>query len=107
MPVVARPQAGVAETRTRADGDMVQPDERTPLVQAPRHQTSRYVPHSDEESNLDEEDEEEDEEEALRREQDAVFGRWPWRVLNRHWWWWHLEPIVCCLYCSDDSDYDE
>ncbi|KAH8101524.1 hypothetical protein BXZ70DRAFT_933720 [Cristinia sonorae] len=42
---------------------------------------------------------------ALKREEDAVFGKWPWRLFNRHWWWWNIEPVLCC--CADDSDYDE
>ncbi|KAH9938995.1 uncharacterized protein BXZ73DRAFT_89088 [Epithele typhae] len=42
---------------------------------------------------------------ALRREEEAVFGRWPWRIFNRHWWWWHMEPVMCC--CSDEDEYEE
>lgn len=62
---------------------------------------------------------------ALKREEDAVFGEWPWRLFNRHvsilsfvtsvgvihslmlqWWWWHAEPVLCCC-CADDTDYEE
>ncbi|KAH0838709.1 hypothetical protein J3R83DRAFT_7039, partial [Lanmaoa asiatica] len=34
---------------------------------------------------------------------DEVFGKWPGRLLNRHWWWWHLEPILCC-FCDPDEE---
>lgn len=93
---------GAGENRVRQ-----LPNERTPLVRSARR--PGYVNTNE----LDEarEDEEEYEEElraaALRREEDAMFGPWPRRLLNRHWWWWHLEPIVCCTYCSEDSDYEE
>ncbi|KAI0762393.1 hypothetical protein C8Q74DRAFT_1206818 [Fomes fomentarius] len=43
---------------------------------------------------------------ALSREEEAVFGKWPWRIFNRHWWWWHVEPALGCC-CSDESDYEE
>ncbi|KAF9229807.1 hypothetical protein BS17DRAFT_41743 [Gyrodon lividus] len=44
-----------------------------------------------------------------RREQivDQAFGKWPGRLLNRHWWWWQLEPIVCCFCLCGDSDEGE
>jgi len=35
---------------------------------------------------------------------DQVFGKWPYRLLNRHWWWWHLEPVLCCLCYPDDEE---
>ncbi|OCH88343.1 hypothetical protein OBBRIDRAFT_813690 [Obba rivulosa] len=81
-------------------------DERTPLVRDARR-TAYVDPYGD----IREGDEEDDEERAmraaaLRREHDAVFGKWPWRLFNRHWWWWQFEPVLCCC-CPDDSDYDE
>ncbi|KAL0570985.1 hypothetical protein V5O48_010970 [Marasmius crinis-equi] len=44
----------------------------------------------------------------LNREIDAVFGKWPGRLMNRHWWWWQIEPVVCCWWCAnDDWMFDE
>ncbi|KAJ7480071.1 hypothetical protein B0H11DRAFT_2026403 [Mycena galericulata] len=40
---------------------------------------------------------------VLSRQIDAVFGKWPGRLLNRHWWWWQLQPVICCG-CFDESD---
>lgn len=37
---------------------------------------------------------------------DETFGKWPGRLLNRHWWWWQLELFFCCL-CVDCSDVEE
>ncbi|KAI0369915.1 hypothetical protein BV20DRAFT_967257 [Pilatotrama ljubarskyi] len=84
-------------------------NERTPLIRPGRQRS--YT----EEEDYDEVDRRDDQlspEErsmraaALRREEEAVFGKWPWRIFNRHWWWWHVEPVLCCC-CSDDSDYEE
>lgn len=49
-----------------------------------------------------------DEDVGRQRERviDETFGKWPGRLLNRHWWWWHLESFVCCL-CVDCSDVEE
>jgi len=96
-------------------------DERTPLLGSQRARVA-YVDseldgggETDDERMLAGEYEDEDLEEveemslralALKREEDAVFGKWPWRLFNRHWWWWHVEPVLCCC-CADDSDYDE
>ncbi|KAK1224710.1 hypothetical protein PQX77_012383 [Marasmius sp. AFHP31] len=63
----------------------------------------------------------EDDAADINREIDAVFGKWPRRLLNRHvsvwyspvnvrlirktngqWWWWQIEPIVCCWWCAND-----
>ncbi|CCM01433.1 uncharacterized protein FIBRA_03485 [Fibroporia radiculosa] len=102
------PDSGVGDARRR-NGSSRQLNERTPLMKSSRRPT--YVDTDDEGSRLREGDEEEYEEElraaALRREEEAVFGPWPRRLLNRHWWWWHLEPVLCCTYCSEDFDYDE
>ncbi|KAI0344234.1 hypothetical protein BDW22DRAFT_1406626 [Trametopsis cervina] len=93
-------------------------DERTPLIKPGRH--IAYVDSgldgggdADDERPVgdDESDEETDVDSALRasalkREEDATFGSWPWRLLNRHWWWWHVEPVLC-ICCADDSDYED
>lgn len=44
--------------------------------------------------------------EAWRKQvADVTFGKWPWRLFNRHWWWWKVEPILCCFYiCEDPAD---
>lgn len=59
-------------------------DERTPLVHNARR--TAYV---DPQDDLREGDEDDGEDRAmraaaLRREHDAVFGKWPWRLFNRH-----------------------
>ncbi|KAL4069250.1 hypothetical protein J3A83DRAFT_4249930 [Scleroderma citrinum] len=43
-------------------------------------------------------------EEWRRQVVDVTFGKWPWRLFNRHWWWWQVEPIVCCFCLCGDSD---
>lgn len=113
-------------------------DERTPLVRSGRNVA--YVDtgldggrEADDERLMEGEYEDSDEDSvredalrkaALKREEEAVFGPWPWRLFSRHvrlhyfmtdrdgiqcyigqWWWWHVEPVLCCL-CPDDSDYE-
>ncbi|KAL1940681.1 hypothetical protein VTO73DRAFT_8116 [Trametes versicolor] len=80
--------------------------ERTPLLRPGRQRS--YTEEEEEETQTEEElgpEERAMRTAALRREEEAVFGKWPWRIFNRHWWWWHVEPVLCC--CSDDSDYEE
>ncbi|KAG1777281.1 hypothetical protein EV702DRAFT_270244 [Suillus placidus] len=48
----------------------------------------------------------EDVERQRERVIDETFGKWPGRLLNRHWWWWQLESLVCCL-CVDCSEVEE
>ncbi|TFY69195.1 hypothetical protein EVJ58_g539 [Rhodofomes roseus] len=88
-------------------GAHTSPNERSALLRSARN--GGYVDPYD--AGLSEGDEDDLEEELgaaeLRRQKELVFGPWPGRLLNLHWWWWHLEPIVCCTYCSEDSDYDE
>ncbi|KAI0358816.1 hypothetical protein OH77DRAFT_1420298 [Trametes cingulata] len=84
-------------------------NERTPLLRPGRQ---RPYTEEEEDEDADRRDDQLSAEErsmraaALRREEEAVFGKWPWRIFNRHWWWWHVEPVLCCC-CSDDSDYEE
>lgn len=82
-------------------------NERTPLVRGSRRST--YVNYDDDVQEDEDEDVEEQElrAAALKREHEAMFGKWPMRLVNPRWWWWHLEPILCCLYCSDDYDFEE
>ncbi|OSD05675.1 hypothetical protein PYCCODRAFT_1443075 [Trametes coccinea BRFM310] len=83
-------------------------DERTPLIRPGRRRM--YVEYDEEEAPAREDQLSPEERairaSALRREEEAVFGKWPWRIFNRHWWWWHVEPVLCCC-CADDSDYEE
>ncbi|KAH8120712.1 hypothetical protein DFH11DRAFT_85737 [Phellopilus nigrolimitatus] len=39
-----------------------------------------------------------------KQDEEAVFGKWPWRLLNGYWWVWKCEPVVCCCCPADDSD---
>lgn len=120
----AGPRNGNGAARPPATHRQPQPrgkmDERAPLVRHGRHVA--YVDagldggrDADDERLLEGEYEDSDEESerdhalrkaALQREEEAVFGSWPWRLFNRHWWWWHAEPVVCCL-CADDPEYEE
>ncbi|KAA1468451.1 hypothetical protein DENSPDRAFT_927371 [Dentipellis sp. KUC8613] len=95
-----------------------QPDERTALLD--RRRMSPYIGarsgvgtgagrQGGMGEDVGEDDDERDEDAylmALREEEDITFGRWPWRLFNRHWWWWQMESSVCC-YCSDEYDVDE
>ncbi|EPS98086.1 hypothetical protein FOMPIDRAFT_92084 [Fomitopsis schrenkii] len=82
-------------------------NERTALLRSSRH--AGYV--NPYESHLQEGDVNDMEgglrAAEIRRQKELVFGPWPGRLFNLHWWWWHIEPIVCCTYCSEDCDYDE
>jgi len=72
-------------------------NERTPLIRSStRHD---YVGGEDEYS-----DSNQDEEAQLSRNIDLVFGKWPRRLLNRHWWWWQFEPIVRCSCIDSDTE---
>ncbi|KAI9512307.1 hypothetical protein F5148DRAFT_973776 [Russula earlei] len=39
-------------------------------------------------------------------EDEVVFGRWPWRALNRRWCTRQIKSTLCCG-CPDESDADE
>ncbi|KAI0757598.1 hypothetical protein C8Q80DRAFT_1134355 [Daedaleopsis nitida] len=101
--------------------------ERTPLLRPSPRRT--YSESEDEGSEGMGEGERVARAAALRREEEAVFGKWPLRMFNRHvsisfslsesrfmsthlrmclsqWWWWHLEPVLCCC-CADEDDYEE
>ncbi|KAG1725565.1 uncharacterized protein EDB91DRAFT_87546 [Suillus paluster] len=77
-------------------------NEHTPLLRSPcRYSYARGY-------NEDDVVDEDVERERERRERviDETFGKWPGRLLNRHWWWWQLEPLVCCL-CVDCTDVED
>ncbi|KAM5542181.1 hypothetical protein V8D89_004054 [Ganoderma adspersum] len=77
--------------------------ERTPLLRPPAGR-GVHSEDEDEDSQGMSEEERTMRASALRREEEAVFGKWPWRIFNRHWWWWHVEPVFCC--CADDEYED-
>ena len=56
--------------------------ERTPLLRAQLRQV--YGESEDEEAQGMGQEERALREAALRREEEVMFGRWPWRVFNRH-----------------------
>ncbi|KAL6305676.1 hypothetical protein BKA93DRAFT_816830 [Sparassis latifolia] len=89
-------------TQTRVGVGAGRVNERTPLVHS-----RRRPPYDDDDVREDEEEDSQERESRVKREQDSEFGTWPMRILNPHWWWWHLEPVVCCFYCSEDSEYEE
>jgi len=97
-------------------------DERTPLfAAAPDAANNGYYGHKRRPSlsqipNSDAEDDDQSQRDAhLRRnlqqaprksEEEVMFGKWPWRLLNGHWWLWKLDPICGCCYTDDESDSD-
>ncbi|KAJ3995906.1 hypothetical protein F5050DRAFT_1808249 [Lentinula boryana] len=82
--------------------------EREPLLGSPRTR-SRKTPTSfgdDDDLDLYEVEAERDYQARLNHEIDVIFGKWPGRLLNRHWWWWQIKPIVCCSYVEDwETEY--
>ncbi|KAF7340159.1 UPF0052-domain-containing protein [Mycena venus] len=93
-------EARSAKHRARRRAAGLPPTERTALLgEQPPGYDRNY--HSDEDNAYS--DDECDGEALLSRQIDLVFGKWPGRLLNRHWWWWQLEPILCCC-CLDDAD---
>ncbi|OAX42564.1 hypothetical protein K503DRAFT_333836 [Rhizopogon vinicolor AM-OR11-026] len=77
-------------------------NEHTPLVRSPCRYS--YARGYYEDDMVDEVAEREHEHQ--QRMIDETFGKWPGRLLNRHWWWWQVEPLVCCL-CVDCTDVEE
>ncbi|KAF8530938.1 hypothetical protein JB92DRAFT_2854384 [Gautieria morchelliformis] len=77
-------------------------DERTPFASGSRRS---YTEQTEDEVQEDSDAELERLQAAARKsEEQVMFGKWPWRILNRHWWWWKAEPIICCCSELDDSD---
>jgi len=97
-------QGGASHNKRRSrQGVAGEPTERTSLL------FSTPPSYTDGDSYNDENGEsynsESDEEAILSRQIDNIFGKWPGRLLNRHWWWWQLEPVLCCG-CLDEPDED-
>ena len=120
----------LAQTRNKRNGQLRRVSigssvsERTPFLRA-----SEYGPAPDythqrrERSRIGSESEDEDLASGLKREEDIMFGRWPWRVFNRHastisqvpdlssdslfiqWWAYQCGPVLCC--CPDDGFEDD
>ena len=98
--------------------------ERTPFLRASEYgPVPDYTHQRRERGRAGGEGEDEDSASGLKREQNIMFGRWPWRIFNRHvsavvqllgrcsdilfvqWWAYQCEPIFCC--CSNDGFLDE
>lgn len=58
--------------------------ERTPLLRPPAGQAMHSEDGDDEDSQGMSEEERTMRASALRREEEVVFGKWPWRIFNRH-----------------------
>ena len=119
----------LAQTRNKRNGQLRRVGigssvgERTPFLRA-----SEYGPAPDythqrrERSRICNESEDEDLASGLKREEDIMFGRWPWRIFNRHassiaqvpgrvltlfvqWWAYQCGPVLCC--CPDGGLGDD
>ncbi|KAG1746821.1 hypothetical protein EDB19DRAFT_326623 [Suillus lakei] len=100
----SEPSSPTSRRKTRLRSNPPEPyhspvNEHTPLLQPPCRYS--YARGYNEDNGADE-----DMERQRERVIDETFGKWPGRLLNRHWWWWQLEPLVCCL-CVDCSDVEE
>jgi len=120
----------LAQTRNKRNGHLRRANinspvsERTPFLRASEYgPVPDYTHQRRERGRTGSEGEDEDFASGLKREQDIMFGRWPWRIFNRHastvvqllgrgsdilsfqWWAYQCEPIFCC--CSDDGSEDE
>jgi hypothetical protein len=98
-------------------------DERTPFASAGPSGSRRSYTEQNEDDVEEDNDAELDRLRAASRksEEQVMFGKWPWRLLNRHvcvrqlfvcvahhgtrkqWWWWKFEPIVCCCSQLDEE----
>ena len=97
--------------------------ERTPFLRASEYgPVPDYAHQRRGRSRSGSESEDEDLASGLKREEEIMFGRWPWRVFNRHvstipqvrgwssdtlfvqWWAYLFEPILCC--CSEERFED-
>lgn len=94
--------------------------ERTPLLGAPKYgPVPGYMHQRRERGRIAGESDDGSSARGLKREEEIMFGRWPWRLFNRRastmvqpldrvsdtpfvqWWVYQCEPIFCC--CSDDG----
>ena len=98
--------------------------ERTPFLRASEYgPVPNYTHQRRDRSRAGSESEDEDLASGLKREEDIMFGRWPWRVFNRHasaitqvsgrgsdhlsvqWWAYQCGPVICC--CPADGFEDD
>jgi len=100
--------AGPSSSLTAVDSGSSRTHERTPLFgpQRQRQRQRQYKPNPvvDEDESLDDLETYNAHRARSNNEIDVVFGKWPGRLLNRHWWWWQMKPIVCCNYADDDEE---
>lgn len=103
----------LAQTRNKKNGRVRRianvgssASERTPFLRASEHGPAPdYTRRRRERGRIGSETEDEDPTDRLKREEEIIFGRWPWRIFNRHWLAYQCEPILCC--CSDDQCDDD
>ena len=81
----------LAHTRNKRNGQLRRASigssvsERTPFLRASEHGPAPdYMHQRRERGRVGSESEDEDPASGLKREEDIVFGRWPWRIFNRH-----------------------
>jgi hypothetical protein len=81
----------LAQTRNKRNGQLRRAanvgsvSERTPFLRASEHgPVPDYTRQRRERGRSGSESEDEDYASGLKREADIVFGRWPWRIFNRH-----------------------
>lgn len=121
--------SSLGQTRNKKNGQLRRAvgssvSERTPFIRPSEHgPIPDYTCSRQERSWLGGESEDENSANGLKREEDVMFGRWPWRIFNRHasgiahatrsvllpsfvqWWMYQCEPIFCCCLderCEDD-----
>lgn len=89
----------IHKRRSRREGT----GERQSLLSTRRPR--RYDQYDDEDGDLEEILHES--QQRLNEAVEEAFGKWPWRIFNRHWWWWHMKPIVRCSCLNEESDTDD
>ncbi|KAF9651292.1 hypothetical protein BDM02DRAFT_849393 [Thelephora ganbajun] len=121
----------LAQTRSKRNGQLRRAasisssvSERTPFLRVSEYgPVPDYTRQRRERSGISSESEDEDFASGLKREEDIMFGPWPWRIFNRYasttvqplsqssdtlfvqWWAYRCEPIFCC--CSDHGFEDD
>ena len=111
----------LAQTRNKRNGQLRRAavSERTPFLRASEYgPVPDYTHQRRERSRVGSESEDENFPSGSKREEDIMFGRWPWRIFNRHvcaiarvrcrgsdalffqWWAYRCEPVLCCCYGS-------
>ncbi len=124
---IAAATAAMASSTAASRRFRVRDREYTPFLHAGVSVTYGTGQHGDSEADdADSEDENRSQFDDLHGADASIFGRWPWRALNRlvscvgvffvqrgsvhdhfaQWWKWQIESTLCCC-CSDSSDDDE